>query len=46
MPLDVRSANEEAIRAWDTILYERFKRDRHISSVRSRDRSRWATLRP
>ena len=26
----VLSANEEAIRAWDTVLYERFKQYRHI----------------
>jgi ubiquinone/menaquinone biosynthesis C-methylase UbiE len=26
----VPSANEEAIRAWDTVLYERFKQYRHI----------------
>jgi len=26
----VGSANEEAIRAWDTVLYERFKQYRHI----------------
>ena len=30
MPLEVRSANEEAIRAWDTVLYERFKQYRHV----------------
>jgi ubiquinone/menaquinone biosynthesis C-methylase UbiE len=29
-PPQVLSANEEAIRAWDTILYERFKQYRHI----------------
>lgn len=28
--LGIKSANEEAIRAWDTVLYERFKQYRHI----------------
>ena len=29
-PTPTMSANEEAIRAWDTVLYERFKQYRHI----------------
>src|SRR3712207_6194988 len=29
-PAQPVSANEEAIRAWDTVLYERFRQYRHI----------------